>query len=297
MTAPAKWLQIIACVNADNSEAVSEHLESIGALAVTLQDDADEALYETIPHSESQWQSTRVVGLFDGNQDAKALTTLFSQQCGELIHSFKVEHLEDEIWERRCLEHVKPMRFGHSVWIYPSWSDEKPPENARVISLDPGLAFGTGTHPTTALCLEWIDDCNFDNKTVIDYGCGSGILAVAAIKCGANHVDAVDHDDQAVMATADNAEKNHCRSQIDTFLPDQFSSKPVDIVFANILAGPLINLAQTLADLCKQGGKLILSGLLLEHYDAIHNAYSPWFDLASPREKEGWLLIECTRGC
>ena len=302
MNAHAKWLQIIVSVNANHSDAVTEHLESIGALAVTLQDGAEEALYETVPHSESQWQNTKVVGLFAGNQDSGALAKQFSQLCGERLEStpvFTIETLQDEAWQRRCLEHVKPMRFGKRLWIIPSWGEHTAPQNARIVSLDPGLAFGTGTHATTSLCLEWIDNCDFANKAVIDYGCGSGILAVAAVKCGANHVHAIDHDDQAIIATAANAEKNQCRSQINTYLPDEFNnqpnSEPVDIVFANILAQPLINLAKTLADLCKQDAKLILSGLLSEHHDSIHSAYSPWFQLAPPREKEGWLLIECTK--
>ncbi len=302
MSETKTWVQIIVSVNANNSDAISEHLESMGALAVTLQDGMpngeEEALYETEPHSESQWQNTKVIGLFDGDQDSALLTAQFQQHCGETCPKFKIETLQDEAWERRCLEHVKPMRFGSSLWIYPSWSEDQPPPDARVVSLDPGLAFGTGTHPTTSLCLEWIDNCDFTNKSVIDYGCGSGILAVAAIKCGADHVDAVDHDDQAVLATADNAEKNQCSAQISAYLPEQFSQAsigPVDIVLANILAGPLINLADTLADLCSQHGKLILSGLLSEHHDTIHSAYSPWFTLAAPREKDGWLLIECTK--
>ncbi len=295
----ARWLQIIVNGDTNNSNVITEHLEAIGALAVTLQDGAEEALYETVPHSESQWQNTKVVGLFAGDQDPGALAKQFSQQCLEPTPVFTIEYLQDEAWQRRCLEHVKPMRFGKRLWVIPSWGEHTAPQNARIVSLDPGLAFGTGTHATTSLCLEWIDSCDFVNKTVIDYGCGSGILAVAAIKCGASHVHAIDHDDQAITATAANAEKNQCRPQVSTYLPDQFNSQtnsaPVDIVFANILAQPLINLAKTLADLCKQDAKLILSGLLLEHHDSIRSAYSPWFQLAPPREKEGWLLIECTK--
>ncbi len=299
MTVSAKWLQIIVSGDANNSEVISQHLQCIGALAVTLQDGAEETLFETVPHSESQWQNTKIVGLFEDDQDPSTLAKQFSQQCGEPAPVFKIEHLQDEAWQRRCLEHVKPMRFGKRLWIIPSWSEHTAPKDARIVNLDPGLAFGTGTHATTSLCLEWIDSCDFTNKTVIDYGCGSGILAVAAIKCGAGHVAAIDHDDQAIIATIANAEKNYCLSQLSTYLPGQFNrqfnSGPVDIVFANILAEPLINLAKTLAALCKQDAKLILSGLLLEHHASINNAYSPWFELASPREKEGWLLIECTK--
>ena len=291
----AKWLQIIVSTSADHTEAVSELLESLGAPAVTLQDGADEALFETVPHSQSQWQTTKIIGLFENDKSADALGQQFAQQCADPIPRFEIELLEDDVWERRCLEHVKPTQFGKRLWIYPSWSEDTPPDDARVVSLDPGMAFGTGTHPTTSLCLEWIDSCNFNNKTVIDYGCGSGILAVAAIKCGASHVHAVDHDDQALIATADNAEKNDCRQHIKVYLPDQLDIGPADIVFANILAGPLINLAKTLAAACSTNGNLILSGLLSEQYDAMHTAYSPWFELKPPQEKEGWLLIDCKR--
>ncbi len=290
-----QWLQIIVNTSADNSDIVSGHLESLGALAVTLQDGADEALFETVPHSESRWQTTKVIGLFDNDRTLETLGEQFAQQYGGNCPSFEIELLEDDAWERRYLEHVKPMKFGQRLWICPSWIDATPAPDARIVSLDPGLAFGTGTHATTSLCLEWIDRCDFTDKTVIDYGCGSGILAVAAIKCGARHVDAVDHDEQALLATANNAEKNRCRDQIEVFLPDQFNGDSADIVFANILAGPLIDLAETLAAVCNSGANLILSGLLSYQYPALHNAYSPWFELGPGQEKEGWILIECQK--
>lgn len=295
MNRPAKWLQIIVSATAGNTEAISEQLESMGALSITLRDAADEALFEIEPHTESHWQQTQIIGLFEHDRGADALSRAFTERCGEPAPGFIIETLPDEAWERRCLEYVKPMRFGKNLWIYPSWSEQTPAAGTRVIRLDPGLAFGTGTHPTTALCLEWIDSAEFSNKSVLDYGCGSGILAIAAIQCGASHVDAVDHDEQALTATLDNAEKNHCRNQIDVYLPDQLSIDPADIIFANILAGPLINLAQTLAALCSGNGNLILSGLLPEQHESIHAAYSPWFELTPPREKDGWLLIECKK--
>ena len=295
MDTAAKWLQIIVSTDAENSETISQHLETLGALSVTLQDAGDEALFEIEPHSQSRWQHTKIVGLFENQQNVDALSQSFQELCGGNTPQFTIEPLEDEAWERRCLGDFKPMQFGKNLWIIPSWSESLPADNARLIRLDPGLAFGTGTHPTTALCLQWIDSADFGDKRVIDYGCGSGILAIAAIQCGASFVDAVDHDEQALIATIDNAEKNHCREQIATYLPDAAKLSSTDIVLANILAGPLIKLAPTLADLCKQGGNLILSGLLAEQFELIETAYYPWFDLSPPLEKEGWLLIECIK--
>ena len=291
----AKWLQIIVSTDADNSEVISEHLEAIGALSVTFLDAGDEALFEIEPHSQSQWQQTKVVGLFENQQNANQLAKEFKSLCGEPTPKFDIEWLEDEAWERRCLEDFQPMLFGNNLWITPSWHETPPKPNARVVQLDPGLAFGAGSHPTTALCLEWIDSADFDNKRAIDYGCGSGILAIAAIKCGASKVDAVDHDEQALLATKHNCLNNQCAHQVSTYLPEAYEPNSADIILANILAGPLVKLAPTLASLCNSDGSLILSGLLAEQRELIEKAYETWFSIRSFRERDGWLLLECVK--
>lgn len=295
MAGSAQWLQIVVSSSAAEADRVCCHLETLGALAVTLQDAADEPLYETVPHSENHWHATKVIGLFENKGNAAQLAQDFRRHCGESPPPFDIELIEDEVWERRCLEHVRPMRFGQRLWVYPSWHQAPQPQEGAIVTLDPGLAFGTGTHPTTALCLEWLDRQSLGDKTVIDYGCGSGILAIAAVKCGARRVYAIDHDEQAVLASRDNADKNRCSEQVSASLPEQFKGDNADIVLANILAGPLIQLAERLAALCCENGVLVLSGILDEQYDSIVSAYSPRFSLRAVVEKEHWLLMEWTK--
>jgi ribosomal protein L11 methyltransferase len=186
------------------------------------------------------------------------------------------------------------MRFGRRLWICPEGQSVTDSEGV-IVQLDPGLAFGTGTHPTTALCLEWLDAQDLQGKTIIDYGCGSGILAIAALKLGAESALAIDHDPQALQATQENAEKNRVSDKIITRMPDEVSASPADILLANILAEPLLQLAGTLKELVKPGGALALSGILSEQEEALKERYQPLMELSPTQQREEWILISGIR--
>ncbi|MGH8338382.1 MAG: 50S ribosomal protein L11 methyltransferase, partial [Gammaproteobacteria bacterium] len=207
-------------------------------------------------------------------------------------HEFSL--LEEREWSREWLKDFKPMRFGRRLWIVPSAC--APPDATAVnIRLDPGLAFGTGAHATTALCLEWLDGTKLTGKTVIDYGCGSGILAIAAALLGALHVWAVDNDPQALTATQDNAARNRVISALKISLPDQLPVAKADVLLSNILAAPLVELAPCFAAHLKSGGSLVLSGILDSQRDEIHNAYAPWFQFAGDMQSDGWVRMDGLR--
>lgn len=283
------WLQLTFYSTKDKAEALADLLSETGASAVTMQDAADQPLYEPPPGATPLWQLTNVVGLFEEDTDSEAmLRQLKSAWPGE-FPDYRSEVLEDQDWERAWMDEFKPMRFGERLWIVPSWHE--PPEGDTVnILLDPGLAFGTGTHPTTRLCLEWLDGHEIQGKSVIDYGCGSGILALAAALLGAASVIGVDNDPQALVATLDNAQRNGVNIRV--YLPKEAPTEPVDILLANILAGPLIELAPRLAALVKPGGAIALSGILPEQAASVSAAYQEWFAMAPAVEQDGWIRLE-----
>jgi len=208
-----------------------------------------------------------------------------------LLPTYQLEILEDKDWERAWMENFHPMSFGKRLWICPSWCNPVEPEAVNLL-LDPGLAFGTGTHPTTSLCLKWLDSFNIENKIVIDYGCGSGVLGVAALLLGAKHMYGVDNDPQALIASKENAKRNGLpEEKISLHLPDNMPNIQADIMMANILAQPLINLASHLANLTRPGGSIILSGILEEQAEAVSHAYSHWFQMTTPIADEGWIRL------
>ena len=268
-----------------------------GASAVTLQDAKDQPLYEPKLGSTPLWKNTTVIGLFDAHEDMDTVSTLLRAESGlDPFPSYKVEIVEDKDWEREWMTHFHPIRFGNKLWVCPSWK-EVPEPDAVNLMLDPGLAFGTGTHPTTALCLEWLDQQEgLDSNTLIDYGCGSGILAIAALLLGAKKVTGVDLDPQALEATIDNAQRNNIAPEkLNVFLPEDFPVMQARYVVANILAGPLVSLAPKLAELVESGGHLALSGILAEQAEDIIHAYGPWFEMEKPVIQEGWVLISGKR--
>ena len=289
------WLQLSIDTNETDAPLYELVFEGLGALSVTLGDAGDQPLLELPPDSQQLWNQTRVTALFDGDQDPEQLKlalieSLNKDQADRIVW----ERIEDRIWERVWLEHFKPMQFGRRLWICPEGHSVTEPDGV-VIQLDPGLAFGTGTHPTTALCLEWLDGLNLVGKTVIDYGCGSGILAIAALKLGAASAIAIDHDPQALQATRENADKNHVSAKITTRLPDEVADTPADILVANILAEPLVQLAPTLDALLKPGGRLALSGILSEQYPDIFARYQPFAHLSPPEQRDEWILVSGTK--
>ena len=285
------WLQLSLESTEAQAPLLELTLQNLGALSVTLGDAADQALLEPAPGEEKIWTRTRVTGLFDADQNLDELRLALSQALNaEICRTLRLEQLEDRVWERVWLDDFHPMKFGERLWICPN--DMTPGEpGAVVVELDPGLAFGTGTHPTTALCLEWLDSCELRGKTVLDYGCGSGILAIAALQLGADQAIAVDHDPQAIEATRDNAAKNRISDRLVTYLPEQLPTISADVLIANILADPLIELAPRLCSLLKLQGSFALSGILAEQGDGVATAYAGCAELNAPRQRDEWLLI------
>ncbi len=278
-------------VNKPAAELLSEQLSEAGALAVTLQDSGDEPLYEPELGETALWSGNNVVALFETQNDVDIALVQLRELCGEdKLPAFVIEELKDKVWERAWMDDFHPIRFGSRLWIVPSWTDAPDPKAVNIL-LDPGLAFGTGTHPTTALCLSFLDQIDLTDQQVVDYGCGSGVLAIAAAKLGAKQIVAIDHDSQALEATVDNAQKNSVQTRIVVKLPEEAEVELVDIMIANILAGPLIDLAAELASRVKVGGKIALSGILSEQAEVVAKAYSPWFDIKPAVQKEGWVLL------
>lgn len=288
-------LQITFRRNATEAAHFSELLSELGALAVTLQDAADQPLYEPPLGSTPLWERTDVVALFEANANIESvLDVLRSTFPAHAPLRYTVTQVEDRDWQRECLDQFKPLKFGERLWVCPSWHETPEPDAANII-LDPGLAFGTGTHPTTALCLEWLDAHDVHGLDVLDYGCGSGILALAAAKLGAVKVWAVDHDPQALTATRANAVQNGLGATILTMAPEQLPAVQADLILANILANVLGDLAARFAGLLKPGGRLVLSGILFEQAEQLVQAYRPWFEVRIWREREGWVCLEGIR--
>lgn len=290
----AGWQELRFSTTPDQLENLESWLFEQGALAVTLEDNADEPLLEPGPGETPLWQNIKLVALFEVGINLSPIIANVPQQWVTAAAD-AANFVPDQDWERAWMENFEPLKMGKRLWICPSWC-EPPDPNAVNINLDPGLAFGTGTHPTTAMCLAELDATIQPGVNLIDYGCGSGILAIAGLKLGANKAFAVDNDPQAVTATWDNAQRNAItQDQLDVFLVSQADTQgrlqPVDLVIANILAGPLEALAPTLIDLMNPGGRLILAGLLTEQAAALIEAYKPWVALRAVQAQEGWTLL------
>ncbi len=289
-----------------SSEAVEAALLEIGASSITFVDRGDEPVLEPKPGEVRLWSDTLVRALFQessgaGSADAASLDAvrnldrLATVLGPHITHAARVRPVENREWERVWLTDWKSMRFGRRLWVCPTAADLPDDPNAVVVRLDPGLAFGTGTHPTTALCLQILDSLPVAGRSVIDYGCGSGILGVAALKLGAAHVWAVDLDPQALLATRDNAIRNGVSSSIDV-QGIEVGLRQAYCVMANILAGPLIELAPTLTEACEPGGYLLLSGLLKTQAYEVKAAYGHAFDMVQVVERDDWCCIYGRRG-
>lgn len=286
------WLEITSEISATIVDACSEILENLGAVSVSFLDAGEIPLLEPLPGTTPIWDKVKIVGLFPQEIDLNALNQSLLSLLPQL--TFTATPLAEQDWTRTWLEHFRPMKFGQHLWVAPCDHPipEEQQDDAVVVKLDPGLAFGTGTHATTALCLEWLDANPPLAQTVIDYGCGSGILGIAALMLGAEKVWGVDYDPQALLATNENGHRNQLpQDRLIAIKPTDLPSIQAHTVLANILAEPLITLAPLLSEHCAPGGNLVLSGLLSNQAEAVQAAYTPWFSFEETVIKENWVLL------
>jgi ribosomal protein L11 methyltransferase len=280
------WLQFVMHLDRLDPDDVEAAFLRLGACSVTLSDAGDDPVLEPGPGETPLWSSTRITALFTGDTDPDIVHAALQNELGvEELPAHRVETLEDRAWEREWLRDFGPMQFGQRLWVCPS-GQEEPGGDAVVVRLDPGLAFGTGTHPTTALCLEWLDGIDLDGKTVLDYGCGSGILAIAALKLGAARATGMDIDPQAVIASRQNASDNDVADRLTLVGDDAGITGEFDVVIANILAGPLVQFADSITSRLARGGMLALSGVLCEQARDVRAAYAPWIEFGEPAFRE-----------
>ena len=284
------WIQIRYTTNKQNADLISDEMMELGAFSVTFLDAKDTPIYEPKPGDFLLWEETIAIGLFDAEIDAEAIINQLKLFPFGQDGQYKVEQLEDKDWIREWMDSFKPVQFGPRLWICPSWCDIPDPTAVNVI-LDPGLAFGTGTHPTTSLCLKWLDQHVEPGQTLVDFGCGSGILAVAALKLGIEKAIGIDIDPQAIQASQANAERNGVNEKLDLYLPENQPEYQADLVVANILCGPLKELADIIQAYVKPAGKLALSGLLESQAEEICQVYSQWFDLDPVAIEGEWCRV------
>ena len=292
MSQTENWIQLVFITDPVSAEVLSEALEEVGSAAVTMLDAADQALFDTEQSETSLWDQTRLIALFPDEIDPDLILALIKQKTTNLP-PHEVIPLQNEDWERAWMSRFKPLQFGDKIWVCPSW--ETPPDpNAINLILDPGMAFGTGTHETTSLCLGWLADHQsvIQNKKIIDYGCGSGILAIAAARLGAESVWAVDIEQQALNSTKENAQSNGVLKRLTISGQNEEKKIKADLIVANILANPLIALAPLFAEYSATAGHIILSGILKQQVSRVLEAYQSFFTFSDPVYKDEWSLLE-----
>ncbi len=289
------WIQIRINANADNAELISDLLMDTGSASVTYVDAKDTPIYEPKLGTVQLWADTTVIGLYDANHDMDSVVATLNAEAtlaDKLV--YKIEQLEDKDWEREWMDNFHPIQFGERLWICPSWRDIPDPDAVNVL-LDPGLAFGTGTHATTALCLKWLESQDLTGKTVVDFGCGSGILGIAAIKLGAERMIGIDIDPQALEASRDNAQRNGVADKLEVYLPEDQPEFTADIVVANILAQPLRELHEVILGLLKPNGKIAMSGILEEQAQSVADVYAPFLALDEIAVEGEWTRVSGTK--
>ncbi|MBA1245588.1 50S ribosomal protein L11 methyltransferase [Pseudomonas japonica] len=289
------WLQVRLAIGPEQAETYEDALLEIGAVSVTFMDAEDQPIFEPDLNTTPLWSHTHLLALFEADTEADAVFAHLRLLTGDTLPEHHAEVIEDQDWERSWMDAFQPMRFGQRLWIVPSWHEAPQPDAVNLL-LDPGLAFGTGTHPTTALCLEWLDGQALSGTRVLDFGCGSGILAIAALLLGAESATGTDIDVQALEASRDNAGRNGIpEHKLALYLPQDLPAFEADVLVANILAGPLVSLAPELASRVRPGGLLALSGILAEQGEEVAAAYAGMFDLDPIAEREGWARISGRR--
>lgn len=296
------WLLLKIQANAQNADLISDSLMNIGALSASIEDanaetHSEQAIFGEPSSQNIQypppgiWQASIVTAMFDEHVDVNQIISALNQDTAISQLQFSTEIIAEQDWVRATQAQFKPIKISDKLWIVPTWHTA-PDNHAINIVLDPGLAFGTGSHPTTHLCLEWLTQQG-NMSSVLDYGCGSGILAIAAKKLGANHVVGVDIDEQAIIASQYNARQNQVN--IEFFDANTFTHATFDIVVANILSSALMVLAPALSKYCKTGAKLALSGILVSQQDALITRYSEWFNMDTPKKNDAWVLLTGTK--
>jgi ribosomal protein L11 methyltransferase len=297
------WIEIVIEVPRNHAEALSDALMDAGALSVSVEDadegtDAEKPLFGEpgMEPDEAAWDRSRVVALTDADADHAGIVTAARESCGldiiENAQPYSLRPVAEQDWVRVTQSQFDPIHIGKNIWVVPSWHDAPDP-NGLVLELDPGLAFGTGSHPTTRLCMEWLEANAPQSLSVLDYGCGSGILAMVAKKLGASKVIGVDIDPQAIKSARYNSERNH--SEIDYYLPEEFSdaahAQKFDIVIANILSSPLKLMAPMLSGRVAPNGMLVLSGILARQAEEVAEAYAPFLKMTVWAERDGWVAL------
>ncbi|MEO8809771.1 MAG: 50S ribosomal protein L11 methyltransferase [Rhodanobacter sp.] len=304
------FVELSLVIRTKQQPGVEAALENLGALSITLQDaDArtpdEQAIFEPGVGELPLWPTITVNALFDEHVDRRGLVAALGEMLPWLEPAqVSFQEIADQDWERAWMDQYEPMAFGRRLWIYP-WNIEPPVDDAAldegpasgrvVVRLDPGLAFGSGTHPTTALCLQWLDGIDLAGKSIIDYGCGSGILAIAALKLGAASAVGIDNDPQALIASADNAERNGVAAKLGLFLPQDAGTSAADVFIANILAGPLGELAPIFAAAARPGAPFAISGILEGQQDELLEHYAEWFEALRVDAREEWVRISGRR--
>lgn len=288
------WQSVTLPATAEEADRLSDALMSLGALSVSIEDAAAGTVAEAPIFGEpgmpvdALWRDNYVVAMFDQHADVDQILLAACVEVDFMLPEYEIAHIAEQDWVRLTQAEFDPIRISKRLWIIPSWH-QAPDKQAINLKLDPGLAFGTGSHPTTRLCLQWLDENLPDNATVLDYGCGSGILAIAAKKFGALKVWGVDIDPQAISTAINNANENEVEAKF--YLPDSDTNERANVVIANILTNPLIALAPLLAERCLPNGKLVLSGILVEQSSKVIETYSTWFDIDQWRNEEGWVCL------
>lgn len=291
------WIELSLTIHANEQERVELALDDLGALSVTLLDAEDHPIFEPAPGETPVWPTIKLAALFDIAVDRAGLVHALIELLPETApDQIEFRDVADADWVRAWMDTFQPMQFGRRLWIYP-WNVEPPDGSGDevIVRLDPGLAFGTGTHPTTALCLDWLDGLALTGKTVLDYGCGSGVLAIAALKLGAADVVGVDLDPQALQASHDNAQRNGVADGLHLLLPQDHAAQPHDVLVANILAGPLAELAPLFAASCKPSAPFALSGILAGQHEELLARYAEWFEDLDVAQREDWIRISGRR--
>jgi len=294
------YQQVVITVPQDQVDVLSDALIEHGALSTAIEDanagsENEQPIFgEPDMPTEEVWQQSNIVALFDEQADIETIVQQAAQSCAIAVPAYYLESVPEQDWVRLTQSQFEPIQISPRLWITPSWHTLPAKADVINLQLDPGLAFGTGSHPTTHLCLQWLDQNIHGSEKVLDYGCGSGILTIAALKLGAQSATGVDIDQQAIRASLDNAQKNQVEARF--FLPDELpENEQFDIVIANILANPLRLLAQMLAERTRTGGQIVLSGILAEQTDELSSIYAQWFKLNQPRLDDGWVCISGTK--